>query len=211
MPAEQTFLQSENLITQIFREKLGLFAQIHAGAIANPDGKGILIIGPSGSGKTSITLASILAGWSWLSDEYALIPEDNPMEVKGFPRNFNLKERSWKRFPDSGAGKSCIELHSGFHKTMVRLFNPLEIRPESHISKAELAAIILPIFSTEPTAPIQRRLEGIEALGKLLPEIQHAPAWLMDRINIWIHSLPIIEITYHDVGDLPPLLGSLQL
>lgn len=209
MPESDLFLQSENLVNQLFREKLGNLAQIHAGCITSPSEKCFLICGQSGAGKTSITLASILNGWSWLSDEYALIEESAPRTILAFPRNFNIKERSWEQFPETAKKTSTVELYSGFHKKQVRLFNPNELRTESHIRNASLNAIIFPSYSPEEKTPTVNQIQGIAAMSRLLPEVQNAPAWIMQALTDWVQDLPCYEISYHDPREVPPFLETL--
>lgn len=62
---------------------------LHAGVVAH-QGRGIILPATSGSGKSSLTLALMLQGYHYLSDELAVI---NPQtgELKAFPKPFSLK------------------------------------------------------------------------------------------------------------------------
>lgn len=62
---------------------------LHAGVVAH-QGSGIILPAISGSGKSSLTLALLLQGYHYLSDELAVI---NPHtgELKAFPKPFSLK------------------------------------------------------------------------------------------------------------------------
>ena len=62
---------------------------VHAGVVAN-QGQAIMLPGESGSGKSSLTLALLKRGYSYFSDELAVV---NPLtaQVTAFPKPFSLK------------------------------------------------------------------------------------------------------------------------
>jgi len=70
---------------------------IHSAAVATPAGVGLLLPGASGSGKTTLAAALIRAGFSYLSDEAAVI-EPGTGRVLPFPRAMTLKKGSFEHF-----------------------------------------------------------------------------------------------------------------
>lgn len=71
--------------------RTGDFLLIHAGALATPDGDGVLILGASGSGKTTLTAALVRAGFGYLSDDAAPI---DPVTRRLYPyaKALNVKD-----------------------------------------------------------------------------------------------------------------------
>ena len=69
---------------------------LHAGAVSR-DGSGIIMPGSSGSGKSSLTLALIQRGYSYFSDEIAVVDPET-RELGSFPKPLSIKNKSV--FPD---------------------------------------------------------------------------------------------------------------
>src|SRR5438093_12292798 len=51
---------------------LGVYS-LHAAALANADGAGLLLVGASGSGKSTLAIGLIRQGWKYLSDDAVLL------------------------------------------------------------------------------------------------------------------------------------------
>lgn len=81
-------------ISSVASKSLNGYHRIHAGALAN-NGHGILLPGPSGSGKSTTTAALALNGFTYCSDEYALVGQD--ARLYAFPKIISLKPGGWRQ------------------------------------------------------------------------------------------------------------------
>jgi hypothetical protein len=88
----------EIALSLALREK-GLF-HLHAAAVTNAAGKGVLVVGGSGAGKTTATLALVESGWAFLGDD-ALLVTEGPL-LCAFPRPFHIGPATLAAFPRLG-------------------------------------------------------------------------------------------------------------
>lgn len=210
MEATEVFFQSENLLTRIFGVKLNGFLQLHSAAVARPGGGAWLICGPSRSGKTSLALSLMMAGWDWLTDELTLSGADDPLQLHGFRRNFNLKESSWSLFPETAHLPHRRESYSGHHQTHVRFIDPEALRPGSFRVSARLAGILFPRFGAEFTTPICRPIEGVAATQILMPEITSPSASAFQTIADWVRKVPAFRYDYANPRDIVDAIADLN-
>jgi hypothetical protein len=85
------------VVDTLMAEAHGL-RMIHGGALMN-NGKGILLLGPSKRGKSTLTLACVLAGMHFLSDDH--IPFDLSNRVMHpFPRLLRLRQGTCDMLPE---------------------------------------------------------------------------------------------------------------
>lgn len=199
------FFLSEHRLTQLFAERLQQLLQLHAATIVDPQGNGWLICGPSRAGKTSLTLAFILSGWRWLSDEYALFKQTEPTTILGFPRNFNLKESSFPIFPETAAQPHTTEFFSTGRQLRVRFLDPLDIAPGSWQQSAPLKGLIFPRWDEDATSPVIRQTSGIAAAQTLLGETASWQPWALEIVSQICREVPAIEFIYSNPRDLIPL------
>jgi hypothetical protein len=199
MPLDDLFFQSENLLTQIFSEKLNHLLQLHAGTVQSPNGNGWTIIGQSQAGKTSLTLALAMLGWRWLSDELACVPEAEPLILLSFPRNFNLKEHSWVLFPETAGG--CYEIYSKPRKMRVRFIDPDVIVPGKSALKAPWKGILAPVFDPGAKVPELRVLGPMESFQKMVPEVLNWTPWGMAHLSSACQNLRAFELRYGNSRD----------
>lgn len=84
------YLESDLLSLLI--QNLDTHLLIHAGAVASGD-RGLLLPGRAGSGKTTLTASLILAGFTYATDEMAVIGTADSL-LQPFPKALNLKTPS---------------------------------------------------------------------------------------------------------------------
>jgi HprK-related kinase A len=65
------------------------YLQLHAATLAR-DGQAVVFAGPSGTGKSTLAAGLLSRGWSYLSDEFALIDPDTRL-VHPFPKALCVK------------------------------------------------------------------------------------------------------------------------
>ena len=207
-PAILYFL-SEHRLTQLFAERLQNYLQLHTATVVDPSGRGWLICGPSRAGKTSLTLALILQGWHWLSDEYALISAEQPELVHGFPRNFNLKETSFPNFTETKDLPHSIEFYSTGRGLRIRFIDPLDLQANSWSRTVSLHGVLLPRWISNPTENRLEETAGIEAAQTLLGETANWQPWGMEVIAKLCRERPVYRYSYHNPRELKPLLETI--
>jgi len=204
------FFLSEHRLTQLFAERLQHLLQLHAATVVDPHGNGWLICGPSRAGKTSLTLAFILSGWRWLSDEYALFDQKDPATILGFPRNFNLKEGSFPIFPETAGQPHAVEFFSAGRQVRVRFLDPLDLAPGSWQAQAPLKGLILPRWEAEAVTPRIQPLSGVSAAQVLLGETACWQPWALPVITTLCRDVPVWEFVYANPRTIEPLKTALQ-
>lgn len=204
------FFLSEHRLTQLFAERLSGHLQLHAATVIDPEGNGWLICGPSRAGKTSLTLAFILSGWNWLSDEYAIFRQEEPTTVLGFPRNFNLKESSFPIFPETAGLPHTVEFRSEGRQMQVRFFDPLDVSPQSWRPQAPLKGLIFPRWNPDAKEPQIRAVTGMPAVQTLLGETACWQPWALEVLPSICQRLPALEFTYANARDNASLIRHMK-
>jgi HprK-related kinase A len=76
------------------------FLQFHAAALAY-NGRTTLLVGPSGSGKSTLTAALLTRGWTYLTDECALV-DPQTLAVTPYPKALCIKSGSFTAVRELG-------------------------------------------------------------------------------------------------------------
>ena len=83
---------------------LGIFS-LHAAALADSDGVGILLVGPSGSGKSTLAIGLIREGWKYLSDDAVLLRDGSKgIEALACRRSFYVDAVRSAKYSDLSLG-----------------------------------------------------------------------------------------------------------
>jgi hypothetical protein len=193
---EELFLQSDSLLDDLVRERLQEFPMLHAGGVVDSAGRAAVICGSSGAGKTSLVTACVLRGWSWLSDERLCFRQADPTAVEGFRRNFNLKERSFATFPETGGLPGTRELARPGSGKRIRFFNADQLPGGKFVSVGAAGAIILPEYTPAATSPVVTRVNGMTLVERLVPELRSTHT----RTVTWLaeigRRLPVFTLQY---------------
>lgn len=143
--------------------RTGDFVLIHAGAVATPDGKGVLIPGVSGTGKSTLVSGLLSAGFTYYSDEAAAIDPIGGL-LHGYPKSITLKDRTvFETFPNLPAAQT--------DETYVEnrwYIVPSQVREDIFGPPVKVRHVVLSKFAPgEPTAisPVSRASAAL-ALGR---------------------------------------------
>ena len=166
------------------------YFQIHASVLSR-DGVGVLFPGTPGSGKSTLAAALVKRGWSYLSDEFALIDPET-LTLAPYPKALCIKAGSFSVLQRIGIDVSARPGYRKGRKGRVALLNPLSIRPDAVGDACTLGGVIFPTYDRRETpelAPMSRaralfeltqtafnfskfRHEGIDLLGDALQDVK---------------------------------------
>ncbi|MEW6302155.1 MAG: hypothetical protein AB1705_01705 [Verrucomicrobiota bacterium] len=206
----ELYFQSEHMLNQMFTIRLDRLLHVHAAAVVTPDGGAWLVCGPSRAGKTSLTLALLLHGWQWLSDEFVFFDPNNLANALGFRRNFNLKEPSFPLFPETASLPHNREFFSHARQTRIRFIDPTDLSPNGWRESAPLSGILLPRFDDQITAPQLERKDSLEAVQVLLGETACWQPWALQFLSRICQELPVLEFAYNHPRHIEPLVEEIQ-
>jgi hypothetical protein len=208
---EEVYLETDHLLDELVREASPEAVFLHAGAIVSPTGAGIAISGDSGAGKTSVVTACIAKGWHWLTDETLCFRPGDPLRMAGLKRNFNLKRRSFDRFPQLAQLPDTVDVEVADRRGAVRFFNPDSLSPRKHLTEARLDHFVFPEFVSTDIDPWLEPLTQIETAKRIARQLcQSNPAsfsWLAAATR----HCRAYRLSYHDPHKAVELLASLPL
>lgn len=144
------------------------YYQIHAAAVAR-HGAGVILAGSPGAGKSTLTAGLIARGWSYLSDEFALI-DPRVRRLLAYPKALCIKAGSFDTLRQLGLP---VDEHGVLHKGSkgpVTLIDPLDIRADAVSSPCEVRAIVLPAYQ----AGVRPYLEPMSAARAVYELVQYS-------------------------------------
>jgi HprK-related kinase A len=133
------------------------FLELHASAMSR-DGKAAIFPGAPGRGKTTLAAGLLARGWSYLSDEFALIDVTTGL-LHAYPKALCIKKGSFAIVESLGLAVNDRVAHVKGKKGPVRFLNPLAVRPDAVSAPCRAALIVLPEYV--PGAPA--RIEPLSA------------------------------------------------
>jgi hypothetical protein len=120
---------------------------VHAGALQY-NSAGLMILAPTKGGKSTLTLAGVLNGMKFLSDDYALLYL-NSGALLPFPKAMRFRKQSCEMFPDFGNWCAGITVDAGGETRYY--IHPEQIVNNASGSGARLTHIVkLDGFSDKP-------------------------------------------------------------
>jgi hypothetical protein len=129
---------------------------------------GTIVAGSPGQGKSTLTAGLLSRGWSYLSDEFALIHPTTRL-LEPFPKAMCIKAGSFKPVLDLGLPLDTRNvLHKG-SKGPVSLIDPLAIRADAVSPPCPVRMIIFPHYEpdTEPAIEFIPRARALFELVQL--------------------------------------------
>jgi len=175
-------------------ESTDCLAAVHAGAVRNEHGC-LLLPGSPGSGKSTLTAALVAEGFTYLTDECALIRPDTHV-VRPVPVSLGLKRGSWAMLSHSFPRIEAAPTFCQEDGTEVRYLVPPETRLPVD-SGCPAAALVFPIY--EPHVPTELTpISTANALYRLAAAGYAIPGPLETRVVeeliAWINPLDCYEL-----------------
>jgi hypothetical protein len=145
------------------------FLLAHAGAVASPEGEGILILGDSGAGKTTLVAALVQEGYRLLSDEAGVIdPADGRLHPWPRPLGFKPGTQSLARFGSLLNGS--LRARDGSAIVIASALRPGSLGDSCHVRH------VVDYRYQEGASGSLRDLSGAEAvvaIGRSTPNLRH--------------------------------------
>jgi HprK-related kinase A len=143
------------------------YLQIHAATVSR-DGCGVIFAGSPGQGKSTLAAGLLARGWSYFSDEFALIHRYTH-ELHAYPKALCIKAGSFESVLDIGLP---LDLNNVLHKGgkgLVSLIDPLAIRPDAVSQPCHVAMIVFPQYEpgSQPTIEPMSRAQAVFELVQL--------------------------------------------
>lgn len=143
------------------------YLQIHAAAMSL-NGQGVILAGSPGQGKTTLAAGLLARGWSYLSDEFALVHPDSGL-LEPYPKALCIKAGSFEPLRRLGLPLDLSRvLHKG-SKGPVSLLDPLAVRPDAVSKPCPVSLIVFPQYcadlapAVEPIARARAVFELVQA------------------------------------------------
>lgn len=143
-----------------------LLFDLHAACVVSPRGRGVLFAGTSGSGKSTLTVQLAARGWSYLTDDMALLREDGGrIEARGLRRLFSLSEEAARASGVKGLGESLgTPVASDPSK---RRLEPSSVFSSAQAESCFPESILFPHVTNEPKSRT-RELSTSETMARLI-------------------------------------------
>ncbi len=141
------------------------YHQLHAGVVAR-DGFALVLPAQPQCGKSTLTARLISRGWSYLSDEFALIAPDT-LCLDPYPKALCIKEGSFEIVDAFCPAAGALPSYEKSWKGRVRLIDPQALRPHRTPWAVPVGMIVFPRYVARP-APALHPLSRARALFQLL-------------------------------------------
>ena len=180
---------------------------LHAGVVARGN-QACLMPAQSGSGKTTLTAALIARGWTYFSDEVALIEGD--CRVVPAPMCLSIKRGSWQPLADLHPTLMDRPICSREDGIDVRFLPPPEkCRPAMGQGATAVGWIIFPRYRADQETRLQP-MDADQALARLLAECMATPKLLdpdyVERLVDWICRTNCYELVFSDLKQASRLI-----
>lgn len=139
------------------------FFPLHAAALTQDGGPGLVATGASGSGKSTLACNLLSEGWQFLSDDTVLLRvESDSVNVYAFRTNFSLREDSRVHFPDLLAHGQERPTGERKHWVPVR-----SMYPQQAIDRCTPRVLVFPEIADRAESRVTP-MSSVEALHRLV-------------------------------------------
>jgi HprK-related kinase A len=121
------------------------FLQLHAATMAY-DGKGVVLAAGSGGGKSTLVAGLMARGWSYLSDEFALV-NPNTLNAHAFPKAVCVKAGAFKIIRELGLPFAGRRYYVKGLKGRVGYINPREVDGGTIGDPTPIRLVIFPKYT----------------------------------------------------------------
>jgi hypothetical protein len=172
----------------------------------------MLLPGAPGAGKSTLTAAASAAGFTFLSDELALL-EDDTLAVRPLPMSFTLKPGSLAPLAPLFPEIRELPAYEREDAEVVRYLPPRpETLPRDRESSVPVRWIVFPRYAPDQPAVLRPLGKG-ETLERLLQQCLVLPE-LLDRRKVealarWIRGIDCFELPFSAHTAALPLLHRL--
>ena len=186
------------LVYRLFEQCMASLDQrllFHAAVVAQ-DGRVLLLPAQSGSGKSTLAAALSASGWTYLSDELAVL-DPQTLCVEPFALPIGLKDKSMTALADFIPAVADLPRHVRMDGVGIRyLPPPSPPRP----SPLPVSALVFPCYKSAAPAAITA-LKPLEALQRLTDTGSSARPLMSQDIKAMLQlaSLPSYTLTFSDL------------
>jgi HprK-related kinase A len=120
------------------------YLQIHASVLSR-DGVGVVFPGRPGVGKTTLAAALLARGWSYATDEFALI-DPRTCTLMPYPKALSIKSGSVEVLAELGLPIRDLPSYRRGEKGRVRCLNPLAVRPDAVAEPCSIGVVVFPQY-----------------------------------------------------------------
>lgn len=200
----------KSLFLQSAIERYDYLMQIHAGVVGMGDAC-IAIPGAAGAGKSTLTIALIRAGFTYFSDEVALL-EHGLNRIRPVPLAIGIKSTGWETTAPFVDDLYSIAVHHRMDGKLVRYIPPgLVGNVAAPGTLGRIQAVIFPCYGIDNEAAIHR-LTGIEGFKRLLAECMTIPGSLtqddVSSMADWIRDTSFLDLRYASSEEAVKLIQS---
>ncbi len=127
--------------------------QIHA-SVMSRHGVGIILPAPCGRGKTTLAAGLLTRGWSYLSDEFALI-DPFTLCLQPYPKALCVKAGSFDTLARMGLPLNTRESYLKGEKGRVAFINPLRVRRDAVADPCPVGLVVFPDYGGDAPPAIE--------------------------------------------------------
>ena len=186
------------LVYRLFEQCMASLDQrlLFHGAVAARNDRALLLPAPSGSGKSTLAAALAASGWTYLSDELAVLDPQN-LCVEPFALPIGLKDKSLAALADFIPGVAHLPCHLRMDGVGVRYLPPPNPPPPSPLP---VSALVFPRYRAGAPTTITA-LPPLEALQRLADTGSSArPLVSQDiRAMLQLASLPCYALRFSEL------------
>jgi len=174
---------------------LDRYLLFHAAVLARR-GQALLLAAPSGAGKSTLAAALSASGWTYLSDELAVV-DPATLCVAPFALPLGLKDQSMAALADYIPGVADHPRHTRMDGVGVRYLPPPAV---PHASRLPLAALVFPRYDAG-AATAMTALKPLEALQGLADTGSSARPLASQDVDAMLRlaSLPSYRLAFSDL------------